>query len=266
MKNKLFLMISVITVCSLCACGQKESGIMTNNENSSIEQVVASEDNSKLATAEDNNTKQTETKEQNQLQDVKPSYKEFRDVLDEINTDIQLGTTGNGLISVKVAAHLLDWGVGTSMTTDEVKKETVSWLSDKGNSDQVEFSNKLASVYDAYQKLLGSDAKNLLEQAGCDDVAYPWSDAPVETIEAIVEVVQLPEEQTMDDSNSSTETFENKDNWPDVEELVNQRGDETTVYLLADGCYMDRINAVYIYDGKDTWTDEAGVEWNKAVK
>ncbi len=70
----------------------------------------------------------------------------------------------------------------------------------------------------------------------------------------------------MEDSNSTTEKFENKDNWPDVEELVNQRGDETTVYLLADGRYMDRINAVYIYDGKDTWTDESGVEWNKAVK
>ena len=128
--------------------------------------------------------------------------------LTQSDTDIQPGTTGNGLISVKVATHLLDWGVGSSMTTDEVKKETVSWLADKGNSEQVEFSNKLASVYDAYQKLLGSDAKNLLEQAGCDDAAY----------------------------------------------------------LLADGRYMDRINAVYIYDGKDTWTDESGAEWNKVVK
>ena len=64
------------------------------------------------------------------------------------------------------------------------------------------------------------------------------------------EVVQLPDEPSMDDSSSSTEKFENKDNWPDAEELVNQRGDETTVYLLADGRYMDRINAVYIYDGK----------------
>ena len=80
------------------------------------------------------------------------------------------------------------------------------------------------------------------------------------------EVVQLPDEPSMDDSSSSTEKFENKDNWPDVEELVNQRGDETTAYLLADGRYMDRINAVYIYDGKDTWTDESGAEWNKAVK
>ena len=108
MKNKLFWMISVIMVCSLCACGQQETGTMTNTGNST-EQIVASEDHSELATAEDNNIEQTET----------------------------------------------------------------------------------------------------------------------------------------------------KDNWPDVEELVNQRGDETTVYLLADGRYMDRINAVYIYDGKDTWTDES---------
>ena len=72
------------------------------------------------------------------------------------------------------------------------------------------------------------------------------------------------EPATAEDNNM--EQTEAKDNWPDVEELVNQRGDETTVYLLADGRYMDRINAVYIYDGKDTWTDESGVEWNKAVK
>lgn len=26
---------------------------------------------------------------------------------------------------------------------------------------------------------------------------------------------------------------------------------------------MDRINAVYIYEETDTWTDESGVEWNK---
>lgn len=268
MKNKLFLMISVIMVCLLCACGQQETGTMTNTGNS-IEEIPASEDNSELTTAKetkDNNTEQIETKEQNQLQDVKPSYKELGDVLEEINTEIHPGTAGNGLISVKVAADLLNWGVGTGMTTDEIRKETVSWLSDKGNSEQVEFSEKLASVYDAYQKLLGPDAEDLLEQAGCDDAAYPWSDVPVETIEAIIEVVQLPEEQPADGADSTAEKFENEDNWPDVEELVNQRGDETTVYLLADGRYMDRINAVYVYDGKDTWTDEAGVEWNKVVK
>ena len=109
MKNKLFLMIMVVMVCSLTACGQQETGIMTKTGNST-EQVVASGDNSELATAEDNNMEQTETKKQNQLQDVKPSYKEFRGVLDEIDSDIQPGTAGNGMNSIKTAAHLLNWG------------------------------------------------------------------------------------------------------------------------------------------------------------
>ncbi|MEQ2580013.1 hypothetical protein [Hominiventricola aquisgranensis] len=67
MKNKSLLMISVIMVCSLTACGQQETGIMTKTGNST-EQVVASGDNSELATAEDNNMEQTEAKEQEVVQ------------------------------------------------------------------------------------------------------------------------------------------------------------------------------------------------------
>ena len=48
----------------------------------------------------------------------------------------------------------------------------------------------------------------------------------------------------------------------DVVELVNLRGDTTTVYKLADGTYMDRIERRFTYNGTDTWTDEDGVEWN----
>lgn len=52
----------------------------------------------------------------------------------------------------------------------------------------------------------------------------------------------------------------------DVVELVNLRGDTTTVYKLADGTYMDRIERCFTYNGTDTWTDEDGVEWNAAAK
>ena len=57
-------------------------------------------------------------------------------------------------------------------------------------------------------------------------------------------------------------------NYPgaDVVEIVNLRGDETTVYKLADGTYMDRIERHFTYNGTDTWTDEDGVEWNEVVK
>lgn len=122
---------------------------------------------------------------------------------------------------------------------------------------------------------------------------YPQSDSPVETIEAIIDVVQLPENEenivedqpteAVDsdaDDNENQEDFseeiededtesslENED-YPgeDVVEIINLRGETTTVYKLVDGRYMDCTNTAYIYDGKDTWTDTNGVEWNREVK
>ena len=67
-------------------------------------------------------------------------------------------------------------------------------------------------------------------------------------------------------SNSRESSLENED-YPgeDVVEIINLRGETTTVYKLVDGRYMDCTNTVYIYDGKDTWTDTNGVEWNQEV-
>lgn len=52
----------------------------------------------------------------------------------------------------------------------------------------------------------------------------------------------------------------------DVVEIVNPRGDKTTVYKLADGTYMDRAERRFTYNGTDTWTDENGTEWNEVAK
>ena len=52
----------------------------------------------------------------------------------------------------------------------------------------------------------------------------------------------------------------------DVVELVNLRGDMTTVYKLADGTYMDRMERRFTYNGTDTWIDEDGAEWNAAAE
>ena len=52
----------------------------------------------------------------------------------------------------------------------------------------------------------------------------------------------------------------------DVVEIVNLRGDETTIYKLADGTFMDRMEHRFTYNGTDIWTDENGVEWNESAK
>ena len=71
-----------------------------------------------------------------------------------------------------------------------------------------------------------------------------------------------------DPTVDKTEEISSEGNYlgPDVVELVNLRGDETTVYKLADGTYLDRIERHFTYNGTDTWTDEDGVEWNEVVK
>ena len=77
--------------------------------------------------------------------------------------------------------------------------------------------------------------------------------------------VEEPENEHMVDK---TEEISSEVKYPgaDVVEIVNLRGDETTVYKLADGTYMDRIKRHFTYNGTDTWTDEDGVEWNEVVK
>lgn len=68
------------------------------------------------------------------------------------------------------------------------------------------------------------------------------------------------------EEENSESSSENED-YPgeDVVEIVNLKGETTTVYKLADGRYMDRIERIFIFDGVDTWTDINGAEWNLAV-
>ena len=77
-------------------------------------------------------------------------------------------------------------------------------------------------------------------------------------------VVESENEPAVDETTEDI----SEENYPgeDVVEIVNLRGDETTIYKLADGTYMDRIDRRFTYNGTDTWTDENGVEWNEIVK
>lgn len=85
------------------------------------------------------------------------------------------------------------------------------------------------------------------------------------------EKLPLPAEilgQADESATTETESDTSEKEYPgaDVVEVVNLRGDETTIYKLADGTYMDRIEHRYTYNGTDTWTDEDGVEWNEIVR
>ena len=75
-----------------------------------------------------------------------------------------------------------------------------------------------------------------------------------------------PDAGQSSDGNYQSQTEQTDFPGTDTAMLVNLRGDTTTVYKLADGRYMDRINTVYTFDGVDTWTDESDVEWNETAQ
>lgn len=202
MKKLQAMVIASSAALALCACGSSVTDVAKSTEmsmeqettsKSDVKQTEAAEKKNEQTSADDSATtkkKENDSTKANEIENFqqnfkKASYKELTDTLVEIDTDIRLGTAGSSLVSTKVAAHLLNWGVGTTLTTDEIKQKTKEWLSAKSGSQVTEFSKKFDSVYASYKALLGPDAKKLLDEAGCQDAAYPWSDSPVDTIEAI---------------------------------------------------------------------------------
>ena len=92
-------------------------------------------------------------------------------------------------------------------------------------------------------------------------------DQPTEAVDSDTDDNENQEDFSEEIEDENTESSLENEDYPgeDVVEIINLQGETTTVYKLVDGRYMDRTNTVYIYDGKDTWTDTNGVEWNQEV-
>ena len=281
MKKSVLLLILTAMVITASACdGSDVTGTMTMN--SSAKQEAKSTEASIAGNETSQNTTTTSS-----------AVTELDNMLNEINTDVQLGTAGSSLKTVKVAANLL--GKFRLFVVSFIRKPPDSltfdfFLTKAGFGSPVQ---KIADVYDAYQELLGENAEELLSSAGYTGKGYPWGSSKVEAIETIKDVVQLPENREdvvameptetdvtssqdnqdgqsdagqSSDGNYQSQTDQTDFPGPDTAMLVNLRGDTTTVYKLADGRYMDRTNTVYTFDGVDTWIDESGVEWNETVQ
>ena len=112
-------------------------------------------------------------------------------VLDEIDSKVQIGTSGSSLIAVQAAVKLLEWGEHTGLDPEEIREVASAWLSEQTDSDREEALLKLEMVDDAYQRLLKEDARELLDTAGCADTEIFWGSEPMEPVEAIMQVAGL---------------------------------------------------------------------------
>ena len=111
-------------------------------------------------------------------------------ILDEIDADVTVGTSGSSLTAVQAAVKLIEWGTATGLDANEISDAATTWLAAK-NDDLEEFLQKLELVDDAYQKLLTDGARELLDSAGCADAQITWGSQPVEAVEAVMQATGL---------------------------------------------------------------------------
>lgn len=172
MKKIKWAVYVVLTAALLAGCGKNST------ETNKKETIVVEQNGGAAVSGEDNNT----TVQEN------PAEAELVTILNEMEAETDLETSENH--AVLAAASLMNWGVGTPLTVEQIRKVTEEWMSEKSQEGQSEFTQKFSYIYDAYQKLLGEEAEELLAAANCNYAAYPWSDSPLETIETIAEVVR----------------------------------------------------------------------------
>ncbi len=111
-------------------------------------------------------------------------------ILDEIDRNVTIGTSGSSLLAVQEAVKLLDWGENTGLGADEISDAASTWLAAR-NNDLTDCLKKLELVDEAYRKLLTDEARELLDSAGCEDVEITWGSDPVEPVEAIMQAAGL---------------------------------------------------------------------------
>lgn len=168
MMKKVILILTLLSGLILCACGANH---------------LPADDDSAPPSVTENTQPEPSTSSEEQTIELP--------ILDEIDQTVLVGTAGSSLTAVQGAVKLLDWGVATGLDADEIKAAAEQWLADRDADARSEFTEKLANVDSMYQELLKDDAESLLETAGCADAAYPWSDGPVYSIEAVMAAAGL---------------------------------------------------------------------------
>lgn len=118
---------------------------------------------------------------------------ELTAVLDRIREEARVGVAGSSLTAAQLAAALLDWGMETPLTEEEIQDTAQSWYAGLESPDQEEFQMQLSGVDGAVKQLLEANGADLLDSAGCTESAYPWNDAARTAAEAVTAAILTEE-------------------------------------------------------------------------
>lgn len=173
-KTALFLALALTA--ALCACGQQPGPTAEGGP------AVVSASPVPPSAAPDSGREDPGAAEK--------AREELEELLRGIEENVPVGTAGAFMAAVPWAVSLMDWGTGTELDSEGVKRVAAAWLEDKDGDGQAAFAGQMAQVDAACQRLTEEGAEDLLESAGCPTAAYPYEGVP-EAVEALMEAVGL---------------------------------------------------------------------------
>lgn len=117
--------------------------------------------------------------------DPAASESEYLEMLmGEFAENLQPGTAGSSLKAVKEAVRLMDWGMESELTFDEISDTVEKYFKTMDAPATDKYIEQLAQLDETYQLLLTDGQEELLESAGCTDTAYPWGGEFIPAVEA----------------------------------------------------------------------------------
>lgn len=108
--------------------------------------------------------------------------------LSEIQKEVQPETPGSYAKTLRVSVEFLDWATYISLSEEDMREQIRTWISDMNEDEKAMFEESLYSMDEMFEKLLGEEGREILEENDYMDSAYPWNEKAQEAIDILMEV------------------------------------------------------------------------------
>lgn len=120
------------------------------------------------------------------------SIREYQNMIDDIRTEITLNKgEETNLMIAKQAVSLINWSMGTTLNSDELRSEWNAYTANWEKSDFQAFSTLFGLVYDECSRIVDGTDNNLLEKIDFADSDYSYVELPLEPMEILKEMAGL---------------------------------------------------------------------------
>lgn len=118
--------------------------------------------------------------------DLPPVHDETLASIFEATLTVYPGSAGSSLRAARCAAWLLDWGMTTALSDDEIYSAVGTWLDEQDDTRLQTFLESILPVYDQTYDLRGEYGRDLMSSAGIETSLAPWNDKAVHAVEMVL--------------------------------------------------------------------------------